>query len=166
MPFEPLRTDEPIAGPKAKVRDFDSQMIAGCSGFVATSVITYGLAVAPHFAFVDTYRLNVLILACAAGMIPAWLWGGFATRKFGLAGAAGFVGGSLAAAIFFLLNLKRILLREGLKDLPQPEFPASWQYLVPGVFLLCTFLVVAFTLRRDEFMTEADMCSEDSKPTG
>jgi len=129
-------------------------MLAGCSSFVLVSLLTYTLVVWPHFVFYDTYKLRVLALACGFGMIPALVAGAIASRRFGLAGAGGFIGGSLAAAIFLYLNLKRILLLEAIpelnRDLPKPEFPTSWQYVVPGAWMLLALLTAGFLLRSEE----------------
>jgi hypothetical protein len=158
MPFEPLRTDERLETSGPRPKDFDTQMLLGCSGFVTVSLLTYFLTVWPHLAFPDTYRLSVLMAACAAGMLPAAILGIVAMRKFGLPGGGGFVGGALAASIFLHLNLKRLLLLEELqavsRELPQPEYPASWQFLVPGAWLLGAVVLALVFLRREEFSTE------------
>lgn len=151
MPFEPLRTDEPIEGPRPKQQDFDSQMLSGCGTFVALSLLTYGLAVWPHILFHQTYLLNTLLLDCAIGMIPAILLGGWSTRRHGMPGAGGFLGGAMAAAVFLNLRLKQIVMMEGTRDLPQAEFPASWQYLLPGAWLLVVLALIGLLIRREEF---------------
>ena len=154
VPFEPIRTDEPHNGPKTNPRDFDSQMLAGCGAFVAASMLSYVIAVGPHFVFSRTYELNSLAMACGFGMVPAAILGGYATRRFGLAAAAGFVGRGLATSIFLLLRLKQVLLLEGEKNLPQPEFPQSWQYLLPGAWMLLVLLTVGLLLKREEYSVE------------
>lgn len=160
MPFEPLRTDEPRSGPKTKQKDFDTEMLGGCSAFVTVSLLTYFMTVWPHLVFYETYRLSTLALDCVLGMLPALILGGYATRRFGLAAAGGFIGGSLAAAIFLFLNLKRVLLSENLpqmnKDLPPAEFPQSWQYFVPLAWMLASFLVTAFLLRKEELVPKEE----------
>ena len=151
MPFEPLQTDEAVEGPAKKERDFDTQMLAGCTTFVAVSLLSYGLAVWPYFVFQNTYELKSLALASGIGLIPAALVGGYAVWRWGLAAAGGFVSGSLATAIFLMLRLKQVLLTEGIKDLPQAEFPESWQYLVPGAWMLVVLAVSALLIRKEEF---------------
>jgi hypothetical protein len=150
MPFEPLRTDEPNEGPKTKYRDLDSQMLAGCSTFVTVSLLSYLLVVWPHLVFQDTYRLQTLALNSAFGLLPSAILGGYATRKFGLAAAGGFVGGALAAAIFLFLRLQQVVQMEGIKDLPQPEFPSSWQYLVPCGWMLAVIIVTGLLIKKEE----------------
>ena len=150
MPFEPLRTDEAVEGPAKKERDFDTQMLAGCTAFVAVSVLSYGLAVWPYFVFPNTHELRALALASGLGLIPAAVAGGYAVWKWGLAAAGGFVSGSLATAIFLMLRLKQVLLTEGIEDLPQAEFPQSWQYLVPGAWMLVVLALAALLLRKEE----------------
>ena len=150
MPFEPLQTDEPVTSKGPKVRDLDSQMLAGCGTFVVLSLLTYFLAIWPHLAFFDTYRIRTLAIDCGIGMLPALLAGAVATRKWGLPAAGGFISGALAGAIFLLLRLKQIVLMEGTKDLPQPEFPANWQYLIPAVWMLAVMAAIAMTLKKEE----------------
>lgn len=151
MPFEPLRTDEPREGPKTKERDIDSQMLAGCTTFVSVSLLSYVLAVWPHFMFQNTHELKTLGLASALGLLPASILGGYSVWKWGLAAAGGFVSGSLATAIFLMLRLKQVVMMEGIKDLPQPEYPQSWQYLVPGAWMLVVVTLTALLIKKEEF---------------
>src|SRR5688572_13729892 len=150
MPFEPLRTDEPREGPKTKERDIDSQMLAGCTTFVSASLLSYVLSVWPHFVFQNTHELKTLGLACALGLLPAAALGGYSVWKWGLAAAGGFVSGALAVAIFLMLRLKQVVMMEGIKDLPQPEYPESWQYLVPGAWMLVVIALIALLIRKEE----------------
>jgi hypothetical protein len=129
-------------------------MLAGCSAFVAISLVSYGLAVWPHFVFHQTYQLKILGLDCAIGMLPTAILGAVATRRFGLAAAGGFISGALATAIFLLLRLKQVLLMEGIRDLPQPEFPQSWQYFVPAAWMLTALIVAGLTLKKEEISIE------------
>ena len=154
MPFEPLRTDEPHEGPKSKERDIDSQMLAGCTTFVSVSLLSYGLAVWPHFMFQNTHELKTLGLASALGLLPAAILGAYSVWKWGLAAAGGFVSGSLAVSIFLMLRLKQVVMMEGIKDLPQPEYPQSWQYLVPGAWMLVVIALIAIFLRKEEISFE------------
>lgn len=150
MPFEPLRTDEPHLGPKAKRQDLDSQMLAGCGTFVFVSLMIYFVSIWPHFAFQETYRLKTLAMNCAFGMVPAAILGTYATRRFGLAAAGGFAGGALSMGIFLFLRLQQVLAVEGNMDFPQPEFPQSWQYLIPGAWILAVMILAALFLKKEE----------------
>lgn len=160
MPFEPLRTDEPRPRNQAKPKDFDSEMLAGCSSFVLVSLLTYFMVIWPHLVFYETFRLATLGLACGLGMGPAAILGAYGTRKFGLAAAGGFVGGALASSIFLFLNLKRILLAENLpdmnRDLPKPEYPQSWQYFVPLAWMLAVIVIAGVFLRKEELALDKD----------
>jgi hypothetical protein len=42
-------------------------------------------------------------------------------------------------------------MMEGIKDLPQPEYPQSWQYLVPGAWMLVVIALTALLIKREEF---------------
>jgi hypothetical protein len=150
MPFEPLRTDEPLTGPQEKVRDLDSQMLAGCSCFVGVSLISYALAVWPFFVFQKTWELKTLAFASLFGLVPAAVFGSYTVRKWGLPAAGGFIGGALATAIFLLLRLSQVMLQQGVRDLPQPEFPSSWQYLVPGAWMLAVLILCILLIRKEE----------------
>lgn len=154
MPFQPIRTDEPHHGPPKKVKDLDTILLGGCSAFVGASIIVYILVVWPHFVFPTTHLLQTLAINCGLGMLPAMIFGGYATRRYGVAAAGGFLGGALSTAIFLNLRLKQVLILEGVEEQPQPEFPASWQYLVPLAWLLVVLVTIGLTLRREEFLDE------------
>lgn len=151
MPFEPLKTDEkldyaPKAGP-----DMDSQMLAGCSGFLLASVIHYLLGVWPHFVFFTTHLLATLAICAAAGLLPAAIFSGVVARRFGIPAAAGALGGSFAVAIFLYLRLQQVDSTRGLRDMPQPEFPASWVWLVPGAWIVLVLAILLISLRAEHF---------------
>ncbi|MFQ3667849.1 MAG: hypothetical protein SNJ61_03035, partial [Fimbriimonadaceae bacterium] len=90
MSWEPLRTDERMPEPAGKKPDLDTQMLAGCTGFVAAALAGYGLAVWPFFVFPEAHTARHLLYCLAAGGIPASLLGVGMARRFGLAGSAGY----------------------------------------------------------------------------
>jgi hypothetical protein len=150
MPFEPLHTDEKLDRPGGRPPDMDSHMIAGCAGFVAASLLTYFLALWPHLVFYEGYRLQTLATALGFGLLPAWALGVFAARRSGLPGACGFVGGTMAFAVFLHLRLQQFLAARGSRDLPQPEYPDSFQWAVPLLALAVAVLVAAVSLPKSE----------------
>lgn len=150
MPFEPLRTDEPLKGAPPPQRDMDTHMLFGCSGFIFVSVATYGLAVWPHFFFPDVYRLASLLTCSALGMVPAWMLGAVATRKMGLAGACGFVGGAMAAAVFFRLRLEQIQIAAKVDTLARADYPLGMVWVVPAAWMLVSLILVLLLLKRSE----------------
>ncbi len=150
MPFEPLRTDEKLDHPGDQPRDMDSHMIAGCAGFVAASLLTYFLALWPHLAFPDGYRLDTLLAALGFGLLPACVLGAFAARRSGLPGACGFLGGMMAFAVFLHLRIQQFLAARGSRDLPQPEYPDSFEWAVPVLVLLLAAAVAALALPKSE----------------
>lgn len=154
MPFEPLQTDEKLPAKVKPERDMDSQMIFGCSSFVFVSLMSYILAVWPMFVIQGTHTLVNLAVALGAGLIPATILGGIATRKTGLPGACGFVGGAMAMAIFLFLRLEQLMLGYSRNDIPQPEYPRSWVWLVPLVWLVAAVLVAIVLLPKREFLDE------------
>ncbi|MBX7132922.1 MAG: hypothetical protein K1X67_09630 [Fimbriimonadaceae bacterium] len=156
MPFEPLQTDEKLTSKAKPERDMDSQMIFGCSSFVFVSIMSYILAVWPMFVVQDTHTLVNLGVALAAGLLPASIFGGVATRKTGLPGACGFVGGAMAMAIFLFLRLEQLMLGYSRNDIPQPEYPRSWVWLVPLIWLVAAILVALVLLPKREFLDESE----------
>lgn len=150
MPFEPLRTDEKLDRPGDRPPDMDTHMIAGCAGFVAASLLTYFLALWPHLVFHEGYRLQTLATALALGFLPACVLGAFAARRSGLPGACGFLGGTMAFAVFLHLRLEQFLAARGSRDLPQPEYPDSFQWVVPLLALAAAALVAAAALPKSE----------------
>ncbi|AIE84269.1 hypothetical protein [Fimbriimonas ginsengisoli] len=141
MPFEPLDTDEKLERPATRVRDMDDQMLFGCSGFLVASLGGYALSVWPFFVFPDTQRLSVLAISLGVGLIPAAILTVFASIKFGMAGACGGVGGAIATAMFLYLRLNQIFLAWMARRIPEPEYPASMQGLIPIAWILAVLLI-------------------------
>lgn len=141
MPFEPLRTDEKLDKPAQKGPDMDALMLAGCGAFVFTALATYFLGIWPFLVFGDTYRLRTLALDLACALVPTLAFGALMARKGGLPAACGFVGGSMSVAVFLYLRLKMIVSSAGSSVDVQPEYPASWAWLVPLVWLAACAIV-------------------------
>lgn len=157
MAFEPLRTDEKLDTPPPPERDIDSQMIAGCSGFVGASLITYGLSVWPFFAFTQTHLVADLVWAGLIGLVSSLVFGAYVTRRYGLAAACGFVGGGLTTGVFLFLRLTtEYQTRQGSPDLQHPEYPASWVWIVPTIWVLATLVVTVLFLKRSEIDVRGD----------
>lgn len=154
MPFEPLQTDEPLEGPAPKVRDLDSVMLAGCSTFVTTSILGYLLAIWPFFAIPNTHLAVNLGVACAAGMLPALVLTILATRRIGLAGACGGLSGAMACGIFLFLRMDQLMLGFTVRDLPRPDYPPSWAWIVPLAYVVITLVVGIVFLPKDTFADE------------
>jgi hypothetical protein len=153
MPFEPLGTDEKLDAAVPRERDMDSVMLTGCTGFVMASVLTYALGVWPFFVFPEIYLLRTLGLCALVGLVPSLIAGVIFAKKFGVAGAAGMVGGSLATAIFLYLRLDQVsALRNS--NLPgEPQYPGNWAVIIPAVWLLIS-LGIALALSRKSFEFE------------
>lgn len=118
-------------------------MLRGCSGFVTASLMGYALSVWPFFAFQEAEKLSQLITASASGLIPAAIFGTIAARRFGLAGACGFVAGSISTAIFLYLRLNQAVLAGMAQQAPVPEWPGEFVTLLPlGYVLLAVFLAI------------------------
>jgi hypothetical protein len=155
MPFEPIRTDEKIESQVKPPRDMDTHMLVGCWGFAATSLVTYALAVWPHFVFHQVHLKATLGLCFALGLIPAGVAGAMASRKWGLAAAAGFLGGSMATGVFLFLRLQQAHIIKDATQAPQPDYPESWVWIIPLAWTLVCLLLGLAATRREEFETEA-----------
>ena len=157
MPFEPINTDEKLEGrPNSRKpkTDFERQLMSGCMVILVCCFLVYGLSVWPWFVAGEespfkTYTVQGLINALAIGCGSASVIGLFATIKFKLAGGAGFMGGSFAGGVFMFLRLQQIMLGKGHNDLPQPEFPERWMYLVPLAWVLLTVALVAIFMPKE-----------------
>lgn len=139
MPFERLETDEPISPDAAstKARDFEGTLMTGCGVILVSSVLTYLMSFWP-FAAVPHHTVSGLVQALALASLPTWVFGAILARKFGMAGASGFVGGALCSAIFIYLRLQMVTSVRGDRTLPQPEYPDRWAVIIPVAWLLAS----------------------------
>lgn len=154
MPFEPVQTDEKIPGGGPKEPDMDDQMLFGCTSFVVGSCVAYLLAAWPMFVIQDTHLVVNLAAALGFGLIPASIWGAVVTRRTGLPGACGFVGGAMAMAIFLYLRLEQLMLGMVNRNLPQPDYPRSWVWILPIGWVLFAVLLAMILLPKREFTDE------------
>lgn len=150
MPFEPLRTDEKLDAKTAPEKSMDDQMLAGCTGFLIASLTSYSLAVWPFFLFATSTNWSDVLLAMAMGLIPCAIFGAFATRRFGLPGACGFVGAALAIAIFLHLNVNRIILGLLAQRSTGIEIPPLMAYIIPVGWLLLALVIALVLMPRGE----------------
>ncbi len=141
MAFEPLQTDEKLDSPVKRAPDMDSVMLFGCSGFVFTSIGGYILTVWPYLVFQDSERLSRLEVSSLVGMLPAAILGTVASRRFGLAGACGFVGGSMASGIFLYLRIEQTFLSSLARQAPKPDYPQILTYLIPLTWIIVSVIL-------------------------
>ncbi len=151
MAFEQMDTDERLENPVRRPPDLDTQMLFGCSGFVATSMASYVVSVAPHLVWTDVHRAATLAACSAAGLIPASVLGVYATRRFGLPGGAGFLGGALAFSVFLFLRIQQVMTFRHAREAPQPDYPAAWVWMAPVGWVLFAGLLIFVFLPRSEF---------------
>jgi len=156
MPFDPLKTDERLSEPPPRVRDMDTQMMMGCSSFAVVAGLGFALAAWPHFLISETQKLAALGQASLLGLAPAALLGILASRRFGLPGACGFVGGALVTAVFLYLRLTQVLLTRYGDPAQLPEYPLAWSWMLPLAWVVaCSGLALLF-LPRSEMPDAAD----------
>lgn len=129
----------------------DTQMLFGCTSFVGASFIAYGLAIWPFFVIADQHLTTQFILALALGGLPALIFGAVSARKYGLAGGCGFFGGATAIAIFLFLHLQQLMIGYVNREIPRPEYPESWKWIIPAIWLIVSLVAILVFLRRSEF---------------
>lgn len=150
MPFDPIRTDEPLDGPAPKEKDFDGQMLFGCTQFVIQCFCIYGMAAWPHFVFADIYEVRPLAVNVGLGVLPALAQSIVGARKFGLASAVGSLGGALAFGIFLYLRMQQIHIPSGIRGVPIPEWPKEWCWLTPTAVVLIFASALFLALPKSE----------------
>lgn len=161
MAFEPLGTDEKRdPGDKtARPKDIDSQMLLGCGGFLIAAVGGYVLSIWPFVVFQQVERLSTLLMALGFSAIPALTLGSIVTRRLGLAGACGMVGGALTTAIFLFLRLEQAFLSALAEQSPRPEYPEAYRWLVPLGYVLAAIFLAALFFPKEP--TAADLGPEE-----
>jgi hypothetical protein len=151
MSFEPNQTDEILEKSSPRTKDFESQLMGGCSAFVVTSLLLFGISVAPFLVIADiaTFK-NLLTALGVAGVLVAPL-GALATRKAAIPGASGTMAAALATAIFLLLRMQQVGMTRLVPDLIPPEWPPALEWLVPLIWVVAMFAVVLVFLKREHF---------------
>jgi hypothetical protein len=150
MPIEEVGTDEKLERSGPRPKDFDSQMMLGCTGFVLTSIVGFLLSVWPFIAFSGLERFAVLEECALFGLVPAAILGAFATRRFGVAGACGFVGSALAFDVFLYLRFEEIHLGAEARRIPPPDYPMSLAWLAPVGWALFVLFVALLAIPKSE----------------
>jgi len=154
MPFDPIRTEEKLEAPVRAGRDFEGQLLFGCGTFVLASVITYVLSAWPFFVVAEMYLLRPFLIARALGRIPSTIFGLIVMRKTGLAGGCGFLAGAMTQGVFLFLRMEQLLLGHSVVDLPRPELPLSWGWIVPTVWAVSALLLVVLFVPKRELADE------------
>jgi hypothetical protein len=116
--------------------------MSGCAGIAVVAFISYTLAVVPWFLVPD-YRKWGLYTAVGLGAGTSAVFGAAATARLKLAGAAGFVGGALASALFMYLRLQHSFSGKIDPRLPDPEYPEAFAAGVPLAWGALAFLLGA-----------------------
>lgn len=144
-------TDEKLEKPVKRGHDLDTVMLFGCSSFVVVSLVNWALVVWPFFLFQDTFVLKTLELCLAIGLAPATVMGAVTTRIYGLPAAAGFLAGSVCSGVFLYLRIQQVMAFVGVPDAPQPDYPASWGWMIPVAWVLLTLIVIAVFMKPSEY---------------
>lgn len=134
----------------------DTVMLFGCGSFVAGAITIYLLSIWPFFVWPEVHRLATLLKGIAAGLLPALLVTTIATRRFGLPGACGVVGGALTTAIFLYLRLQQAFIASAAKQDKPPDYPPLLQGLVPLAWVLAIALVAVLLLPKGELPSKEE----------
>lgn len=148
MPVDGLGTDEQLESPAPKQKEFEAQLMAGCSTIAVTSLITYFMTAWP-FAVFPEYSIVGLGQIFLFGALPATVLGVIASRKFALAGASGYFGGAMAAAVFMHLRFQQTALGYLAPDMPKPDYPPFLIQVLPFAWFAGAGLIAFVFYRRE-----------------
>jgi hypothetical protein len=84
---------------------------------------------------------STLGIALLAGLPAAYIVGTIASARFGIAGAAGFVGGMVSTSIFLYLRFEQVFLEADAQRIPPPDFPTWFQWFIPAMNLAFALLL-------------------------
>lgn len=147
--MDPLQTDEKLEKPAPKVPDFERQLMGGCFTIGLLAIAVYIAGALPFF-FVLEYTVQGLVTGALLGWIPAALVCAFLIHKMGIAGASGYLGGSLCAVVFIFLRLGQVMAGKMDPSLPAPEYPDDWAWLVPLVWMIGSIVVTLLAYPKEE----------------
>ena len=148
MPFDPILTDEEVTTTSPSKKEFEAELMGGCVTIGLVSIITYFVTIWP-FARFPEYTWTGLATVFGVGALPACCFGVYVCRRFALAGAIGFFGGAMAAAVFMHLRLQQTMLGYYGKDIPRPEYPESFAVLIPLAWFVLTASLSFIFYRRE-----------------
>ena len=144
MPFEPLGTDEPADRKTVRPKAFEAQLMSGCLTVLVVCLAVYLAAFLPFLAL-PYLSIAQLITALAISAVPRFVIGIIAVRMTGLSGAVGFAGGTLGQAVFLFLRLESATALREVPLIETAEYPSSWQFLIPLVWLFAAATVLFFS---------------------
>ena len=155
MAHEPIKTDEKLDAPAKKRPDMDTALLTGCLTVAVISLVVYGLVAWPFFVYQMHTRAG-LISGALYGMAPAAVFGALTVRRLGLTGGTGFAGGAFASGLFIYLQLSNLMLGKvgDVEDLPPPDYPEHWTWLLPLIWCLLALALVLLLLSKREFEDE------------
>ncbi len=149
-------TDEKIETPYPRKRDMDSRFLAGCFSIAFLSILYYAMLAWPFFAF-QAHLKSGLVQIGLYGALPTLALGGALVRRMGLEAATALAGGSFAGGIFAYLRLDSLMLGKlgDVRDLPPPDYPEPWAWLIPVAWCMAVLAVIFLLLPKRETQDEA-----------
>lgn len=155
------QTDERLEAPVKQKRDMDSRFLAGCLTIAFLSLVFWILTAWPFFVF-PVHLKSGLLNAFVFGPLPALVLGVVLVRIRGLEAATALAGGGLAAGVFAYLHLGNLSLGRfaDTSDLPPPDYPTLWVWLLPLAWCFAIDSVIFLALPRREVQDEAPARSD------
>lgn len=154
MNHEPLGTDTPREDKSApRNQSFEGQLTNGCLIIVVGSLVTFALGFWPFLVFEQLSQpgLQQTLLIGAAGTLPL----AFILPRIGKgAGLAGFIGGIACCALAMFLRLQMIAIGRGDPLIPQPDYPAGSEWMVPLIWSLTLIAIAVIFQPKSAFEDE------------
>ncbi len=149
------KTDEKVDAAYPRKPDMDSRFLSGCLTIAILSLLFYAMLAWPFFAFPAHLKSGLVQIGLFGGL-PTLVLGGLLVRIKGLEAATALAGGSFAGAIFAYLRLDSLMLGKlaDVRDLPPPNYPEAWAWLIPLAWCLVVAAAVLLLLPRRETQDE------------
>lgn len=130
-----------------KPMDMDAQMLGGCSAFVISSLMTYGLGVWPFFVFAPLYQAVPLFTALGISVAITLVFAVVVAKRAHMAGGFGAVAGVAALGVFFYLAISQSVPLEARLNKEAIEYPTEVGVYAPMIWGLATALLVYWRSR-------------------
>ncbi len=130
--------------------DMDSQMLGGCSVFVASSLITYGLAVWPFFVMQPLWESHPLLTATGLAAAGTTIFTLIIGKRAVMAGGFGNLAGVASAGVFVYLTLNHVVPLDAMQKQTITQWDPSVGYIIPILWFVLTLLIVLVQLMRSK----------------
>lgn len=131
-----------------RTHQMDQAMLGGCFTIGILAVLCHLLTIWPFFIFAE-HTITGLQRIFMVGGLPVLILGLLASWRFSFAGYSGFVGGAVASAAFMYLRLDQTFLGAISPNLPAPEYPERWKWMIPLAWIAACALLGGIALGKD-----------------